>query len=956
MNIWNRFITSKTSQENVNQEILSRGIQRDTDYNDFEVIEGDQMTSLGWGIKYNNTSFITHTKLPLSHSALITLSSRQKSLLIVLILTLLLGIIINFKVTMVIVIGVLSFIYFADFLFSLYVLLRSLSSPPEIKFKKSEFVDLVEGDLPVYSILCPLYKEDKVLPQFLQAIDSLDWPKDKLDVLLLLEEDDISTITAARRVGPPSYIRTLLVPHGLPKTKPKACNFGLAHAKGEFVVIYDAEDKPDPLQLKKAYLAFKKLPDKVVCLQSKLNYYNSDQNLLTRLFTSEYSLWFDLILPGLQSVGSMIPLGGTSNHFKTELLKKLHGWDAFNVTEDCDLGARLFKMGYKTEIIDSTTYEEANSKAKSWVRQRSRWIKGYLQTYLVHMRDPIDFFKRHGVHALIFQLIIGMRMVFILINPILWLTTITYFLLYPVVGSFIESLYPTPVYYAAVFSLAFGNFLHFYNYMIGSAKRGYWDGVIYVYLIPFYWLWTSIAGCLAIFQLIAKPHFWEKTEHGFHLANPVPKLAEIKVTFDLDTKIPKLRKKIFKVLFFPLSVLLKNLIDLIDVFGALPEISKKKGLNILLLNWRDTKHIWAGGAEVYVHEIAKRWVAEGNGVTLFCGWDGKTLRQENIEGVNVIRRGGFYSVYLFAFLYYLCRFRGKFDVIIDCENGIPFFSPLYTGIPKILLIHHVHQDVFRKHLSFPLSNIACFLESKIMPFIYQNTKIVTISQSSKEDIQKRGWGKNQHAGVVNPGISLLKKGNFPKTQHPSFLYLGRLKEYKNVDVALKAFAEIVKLHSDAKFNVAGSGESLAKLIRLSRSLGISDSVTFHGRVNEDEKFKLLCESWISVQPSSFEGWGITVVESNACGTPVIASDVKGLRDSVRDDLTGYLIEPKNVEVLAKAMEYLIVNAGERERLGNNCRLWASYFSWDKSARVFLSFVNIEYQKKILIPSLEVSQG
>src|SRR6185436_4286234 len=153
------------------------------------------------------------------------------------------------------------------------------------------------------------------------------------------------------------------------------CNYGLHFAKGEYLVIYDAEDIPDPLQLKKAFLAFQKLPSNVACLQAKLNYFNSDQNLLTRFFTAEYSLWFDVILTGLQSIETTIPLGGTSNHFKTKILKQLKGWDPFNVTEDCDLGVRLFKQGYKTAIIESTTLEEANSNTKNWIRQRSRWIK-----------------------------------------------------------------------------------------------------------------------------------------------------------------------------------------------------------------------------------------------------------------------------------------------------------------------------------------------------------------------------------------------------------------------------------------------------------------------------------------------------------------------------------------------------------------------------------------------------
>ena len=373
--------------------------------------------------------------------------------------------------------------------------------------------------MPVYSILCPLYKEAEVLPIFLKAIGEIDWPKDKLDVILLLEQDDIKTIEAAKSMDLPPYARTLIVPHSLPKTKPKACNYGLSFAKGEFIVIYDAEDIPESKQLKKAYLGFKSSPKDIRCLQAKLNYYNPQQNLLTRFFTAEYSLWFDVILTGLQTINTSIPLGGTSNHFRTADLLELEGWDPFNVTEDCDLGIRLFKKGYKTAVIDSTTLEEANSHLGNWIRQRSRWIKGYMQTYLVHMRKPSSFIRENGIHAFVFQLTVGGKVAFLFINPILWVATILYFSLYAIVGPTIESLYPPIVFYMAVFSLIFGNFLCLYYYMIGCAKREHWGLMKYIFLIPLYWLFASIAAFLALYQLIVKPHFWEKTRHGLHLKN-----------------------------------------------------------------------------------------------------------------------------------------------------------------------------------------------------------------------------------------------------------------------------------------------------------------------------------------------------------------------------------------------------------------------------------------------------
>jgi cellulose synthase/poly-beta-1,6-N-acetylglucosamine synthase-like glycosyltransferase len=431
---------------------------------------------------------------------------------------LIVGALINPLQATIFVIALLTAIYFIDTLFSFFVLTKSLHFPPEISPSLEDLASLQDRNLPIYTILCPLYKEGKVLPHFVESVSALDWPKHKLDVQILLEEDDTETLAVAKKLNLPGHFRIIIVPDSNPRTKPKACNYGLAHAKGEYVVIYDAEDTPDPLQLKKSFFAFQNSADNVVCLQSKLNYYNPNHNLLTRLFTAEYSLWFDIILPGLQSIDTHIPLGGTSNHFKTSILKKLHAWDSFNVTEDCDLGVRLYQEGYKTAIVDSVTLEEANSNAKNWIRQRSRWIKGYLQTYLVHMRDPISFVKNHGIHALIFQLVIGMRMVFMVINPILWTMTILYFAAYQIFGPTIESLYPSFVFYFAVFSLIFGNFMYIYIYMIGAAKRGHWGVIKYVLLIPFYWVMASLAAVMAIYQLITKPHYWEKTNHGLHLS------------------------------------------------------------------------------------------------------------------------------------------------------------------------------------------------------------------------------------------------------------------------------------------------------------------------------------------------------------------------------------------------------------------------------------------------------
>jgi cellulose synthase/poly-beta-1,6-N-acetylglucosamine synthase-like glycosyltransferase len=362
-----------------------------------------------------------------------------------------------------------------------------------------------------------MYKETAVLGQLVGAMTALDYPSDSLEVLLLLEEDDVETVAYVRSMALPTTFRVVVVPDSQPKTKPKACNYGLLVARGDYVVIFDAEDVPEPDQLKKAAAAFARMPTRVACLQAPLNFYNPRQNVLTRLFTAEYSLWFDLMLHGLQRLGGPIPLGGTSNHFRTEVLRGLGGWDPYNVTEDADLGIRLYRQGFRTGMLDSTTYEEANPRARNWIRQRSRWIKGYMQTFLVHTRGGWDLRRTRDPHFLTFLLIVGGKVLVNFVNPLMWALTIAYFVFRPVVGSAVESLYPAWIFYPAVVTLAVGNLLFVYTFLLGSARRGNHDLIKYGLLAPFYWLMMSVAAVKALIQLIARPHYWEKTEHGLHL-------------------------------------------------------------------------------------------------------------------------------------------------------------------------------------------------------------------------------------------------------------------------------------------------------------------------------------------------------------------------------------------------------------------------------------------------------
>jgi len=1315
----------------------------------------------GAGIGFLGRKFITHTTLSHRKSAIVNFTFWQKAFLALSLFLVGFGLFADPLRAVAIVIALLSTIYFLDVIFNFYLVLRSLQSSPDISFSPAQIAAVGEDKLPVYSILCPLYREARVLPGFLKAIDACDWPKEKLDVLLLLEEDDKETVEAVDRVGLPKYIRKVIVPQSLPKTKPKACNFGLSQVKGEYVVIYDAEDIPDPAQLKKAYLAFSKLPREVVCLQAKLNYFNPGQNLLTRLFTAEYSLWFDLSLPGMQSVNTSIPLGGTSNHFRTDDLKRLEGWDPFNVTEDADLGVRLFKAGYKTAIIDSTTFEEANSRLGNWIRQRSRWIKGYMQTYLVHTRNPVEFIRENGIHAFIFQLIVGGKIAFIFINPILWAATISYFALNRLVGPTIEALYPAQIFYMAVISLVFGNFLFIYYYMIGCAKREQWGLMKYVFLVPFYWLLVSVAGVKALYQLIFKPHFWEKTVHGLHLGmeeaaapavamegEEVPdearegRLRKLKalasvgmvsnflsgerfqksklflksgisdggtilvasslmgsifnflynaylgrvltvsdfglisligsflflstiplsslsrsvtykaayylgkhntaikkfwaywrrrsivvalvvtalwilatpylaVFFKSNSLVPfylfapvwligtasavdlgfiggnlkfvvlailaisvaiskfilsfifvelgrpdlvyaaiplsmtvsfligwyyavsmkeKPRKidekevlsfpgrfyvssvftKSAEVAFFTLDVILakhfldpiqageyamislvgkmiffigglfsqfilpvvsreegakrnshkvfyklffasaavsffaylgvglfgfisapvllgdkilpvvyllplygfamfcfqvadtivtfhqarskhffafasivmgvtqiigiglfhqnleqivwvmsavgianvvvmlllhffydsltsvgRNLLDFVSIASPLPQMvatsEAEAQSRLLIFNWRDVKHVWGGGAEVYIHELSKRLVKQGYEVTVFCGNDGHSLRHEVVDGVKIIRRGGFYTVYVWAFLYYIFKLRRNTDIVIDSENGIPFFTPIYVGKPVLGLVFHVHQEIFKRHLKFPLSQVAKALEADLMPLVYRNSKLVTISNSSKEDMERIGLGKRFPIKIIRPGVDLsVFKPGF-KTDRPSVLYLGRLKPYKSVETAILALEQVRRQVPSATLTIAGDGESRKSLERLVAKLNLANTVRFLGKVTEKTKAKLYAQSWLMVQPSKMEGWGITAIEANASGTPVVAANVPGLRESVSNPHSGYLVPWGDTNKFAEKIGLILTDRNVRRELELGSIEWSRQFSWDRSA-------------------------
>ncbi|MCU1394976.1 MAG: glycosyl transferase, group 2 family protein [Ilumatobacteraceae bacterium] len=390
-----------------------------------------------------------------------------------------------------------------------------------------ETMRIPDDECPVYTILVPAFQEANIVAKLIDHIGTLDYPASKLQILLLMEADDSETLAAARASRPPECVRFVVVPPGGPQTKPKACNVGLALAEGEYLVIYDAEDMPDNGQLREVLARFRDASDDVVCLQARLNYFNSEENILTRMFTLEYSFWFDYMLPGLDAWELPIPLGGTSNHFRVDKLRELGGWDPYNVTEDADLGIRAAASGMTIGIIDSTTWEEACSEWKAWIRQRTRWIKGYMVTALVHTRRPRELRRSVGFRGIVglLGLIAGTPAMF-LACPVVW-----GFWLYTFLGGTLGGFHlPEWVRLATTVNLFVGNGAMILLTALAARRRRAYRLVGFALLLPAYWVLHSIAAWRALYQLVRRPDHWEKTPHGI-VHGPPQRTSEL-VTVD----------------------------------------------------------------------------------------------------------------------------------------------------------------------------------------------------------------------------------------------------------------------------------------------------------------------------------------------------------------------------------------------------------------------------------------
>lgn len=304
------------------------------------------------------------------------------------------------------------------------------------------------------------------------------------------------------------------MPELQPRTKPKALNYALPLARGDYLVIYDAEDRPERDQLRKALAAFREGPPNLACVQARLNLYNTMETWFTKQFTIEYCALFDGLLPMLARHDLPIPLGGTSNHFRVSALKWLMAWDPYNVTEDADLGMRLSRSGYRCGVIDSTTFEEAPLTFLPWLRQRTRWLKGFVQTYLVHLRSPVKLRRELGaVGFLAFQVMIGGTVLSALVHP--WVYVLLAFDVAR--GEFLAR--PDSRLALPLWVLAIGNLIVGYAAAMGLGylavrRRGLKALLRQVALMPFYWFLVSAAAYRAVWQFLTAPFTWEKTEHG----------------------------------------------------------------------------------------------------------------------------------------------------------------------------------------------------------------------------------------------------------------------------------------------------------------------------------------------------------------------------------------------------------------------------------------------------------
>jgi cellulose synthase/poly-beta-1,6-N-acetylglucosamine synthase-like glycosyltransferase len=372
--------------------------------------------------------------------------------------------------------------------------------------------DYAAFPLPKVSVLVPLLKEKEIAEKLIQRLTRLTYPKSLLEVVLVLEADDTVTRDTIARTDMPSWMNVIEVPSADNlTTKPRALNYALDFCRGSIIGVWDAEDAPEPDQIEKVVTRFQDAPANVACLQGVLDYYNSKTNWLSRCFAIEYATWWRMILPGIAHLGLVIPLGGTTLFFRRSILEKLSGWDAHNVTEDADLGVRLARHGYVTELIPTITFEEANCRAWPWVKQRSRWLKGFLITWLVHMRSPgsllrdLGLLRFLGVQTLLFATFAQFASA-----PLLWSFWIT-------LAGFQHPVALTlgaPVSLFMAWAFLASAIINLCISMVAVSRKEHRHLMIYVLTLPFYFPMAALSAYKALKEMVVEPFYWDKTQHG----------------------------------------------------------------------------------------------------------------------------------------------------------------------------------------------------------------------------------------------------------------------------------------------------------------------------------------------------------------------------------------------------------------------------------------------------------
>ncbi len=449
------------------------------------------------------------------------LSLKHKIPLYALILTFSLSFLIHTKVLLICFINLTNILYLFLIIFKNYLFTKGIILNKESNITKTDTENsnnIKDKTLPYYSVLLPLYKEAGVVEQLIQNIQSLDYPKEKLQVIIIIESDDIETLDVINMLTLPKHFNVVIVPNSFPKTKAKACNYALKYVYGEFLTIWDAEDQPDTQQLIKALEVLKYDKANFGCVQARLTYYNAYENCLSKMFTMEYATLFNYILPAISNHNLPIPLGGSSNHFRVSILKNIGGWDSHNVTEDAELGIRMAINKIPVGTINSYTYEECPLSLSSWIKQRARWLKGHLYTYWSYMTSPVVTYKKLGILGFIcFNYMLGAAPISLLLTPF---SFVIIALNYCNIVNF-----PQPwcniTYIFSITNLILGITTLLYNSIsithlpnCKNNKVTFSNMKKVALLYPLYFTLHIAAAILALLELIKKPYYWNKTTHG----------------------------------------------------------------------------------------------------------------------------------------------------------------------------------------------------------------------------------------------------------------------------------------------------------------------------------------------------------------------------------------------------------------------------------------------------------